>query len=52
MPGVYKISMVRMTEMSDKSANVRVYKYVPQKYGNPVKGKLVRYSKNSRYEIP
>ena len=51
-PGVYKILMVRMAEMPDELANVRVYKKAMQKCMAAVTAQSVWTSKNDAHENP
>ena len=52
MPGVYKIPMVRMTEMSDKTPECKGLKVPRSEMGVWVKAQAVRFSRNGSYETP
>lgn len=52
MPGVYKIPMVRMTEMSDKTPECKGLKVPRSEMGVWVKAQAVRFSRNGCYETP
>lgn len=52
MPGVYKIPMVRMTEMSDEAPECKGLKVPHSEMGVWVKAQAVRFSRNGCYETP
>lgn len=52
MPGVYKIPMVRMTEMSDEALECKGLKVPHSEMGVWVKAQAVRFSRNGCYETP
>ena len=52
MPGVYKIPMVRMTEMSDETPECKGLKVPRSEMGVWVKAQAVRLSRNGCYEKP
>ena len=52
MPGVYKIPMVRMTEMSDETPERKGLKVPHSEMGVWVKAQAVRLSRNGCYEKP
>ena len=52
MPGVYKIPMVRMTEMSDETPECKGLKVPRSEMGVWVKAQAVRRSRNGCYETP
>jgi len=52
MPGVYKIPMVRMTEMSDETPECKGLKVPRSEMGVWVKAQAVRFSRNGCYETP
>ena len=52
MPGVYKIPMVRMTEMSDETPECKGLKVPHSEMGVWVKAQAVRFSRNGCYETP
>ena len=52
MPGVYKIPMVRMTEMSDETPECKALKVPRSEMGVWVKAQAVRLSRNGCYETP
>lgn len=52
MPGVYKIPMVRMTEMSDEAPECKGLKAPHSEMGVWVKAQAVRFSRNGCYETP
>ena len=52
MPGVYKIPMVRMTEMSDETPECKGLKFPRSEMGVWVKAQAVRLSRNGCYETP
>ena len=52
MPGVYKILMVRMTEMSDETPECKGLKVPRSEMGVWVKAQAVRRSRNGCYETP
>ena len=52
MPGVYKIPMVRMTEMSDEAPECKGLKVPHSEMGVWVKVQAVRFSRNGCYETP
>ena len=52
MPGVYKIPMVRMTEMSDETPECKGLKVPRSEMGVLVKAQAVRLSRNGCYETP
>ena len=52
MPGVYKIPMVRMTEMSDETPECKGLKVPRSEMGVWVNAQTVRQSRNGCYETP
>lgn len=52
MPGVYKIPMIRMTEMSDENPERKGLKVPRSEMGVWVKAQAVRKSGNGCYETP
>ncbi len=52
MPGVYKIPMVRMTEMSDETPECKGLKVPHPEMSVWVKAQIVRFSRNGCYEMP
>ena len=52
MPGVYKIPMVRMTEMSDETPECKGLKVPRSEMSVWVKAQAVRLSRNGCYETP
>lgn len=52
MPGIYKIPMVRMTEMSDEAPECKGLKVPHSEMGVWVKAQAVRFSRNGCYETP
>lgn len=52
MPGVYKIPMVRMTEMSDETPECKGLKVPRSEMSVWVKAQAVRLSRNGCYEKP
>lgn len=52
MPGVYKIPMVRMTEMSDENPERKGLKVPRSEMSVWVEAQAVRISRNGCYEIP
>ena len=52
MPGVYKIPMARMTEMSGEAPECKGLKAPHSEMGVWVKAQAVRFSRNGCYETP